>query len=229
MFPEKDFYSDIDPEAMKPGQLCRVVVPIISEIPKIFDVKRHDPEEHTKIDFILRNADPHKDFKGSEKNLPLKHLGLRSNEELLAQRAKRRPGIIISAGADTYPEITKLLRQTGKKHLQENSIFVIPCYSTVTSTNISGFIPEMVARIRCLLYRQFFYLPSRMGLKESIARFDRIQVIPRRNPAAIEPMNISLSEKVLNLFIAIFLYCISGIEDEDLAAIRELAREAYNG
>lgn len=229
MFPVKEFYSEADHKAMQPGQLCRVVVPHISEIPQILDVERAEPEEHTKIKFALRNANPDKDFRASDRNLPIKYLNLKSNEELLIQRAKKRPGIILSNGMDTYPEITKLLRQKGKKHLQEDSIFVIPCYSTVTYGNTSGFIPEMVSRIRCLLYRQFFYLPPHIGLKESVARFDRIQVIPGRNPAAIELEKIALSKKVFDFFIALFLYCISGIEDQDTSVIRELVRNAYSG
>ena len=66
-----------------------------------------------------------------------------------------------------------------------------------------------------------------IGLKEGIARFDRIQVVIGDHPAAITPMEIGLSLKMCSLFMAMFLYCISGAEDEELTALRVILREAY--
>lgn len=104
---------------------------------------------------------------------------------------------------------------------------MIPAYSIESATNLGGFPSEMVARIRCLVYRQFFYFPDCLPhFKEGIARFDRIQTVIGRDPSSIEPIGIVLSQEVLSLFLAIFWYCISGIEDEDLKAARELAMAA---
>jgi hypothetical protein len=84
----------------------------------------------------------------------------------------------------------------------------------------------MVARIRCLIYRQFFYFPESSFFKEGVARFDRIQVIPGRDPSAIEPFGIALSQEVFTLFLAMFVYCVTGIEEGDLRDIRALVRDA---
>ena len=93
---------------------------------------------------------------------------------------------------------------------------------------MTGFPPEMVARIRCLLYRQFFYYPTKApSMTEGIARFDRIQVIIGRDPAAIKPIDLALSKDLFDIFLAMFLYCISGEESEDLAALRAITKEAY--
>jgi hypothetical protein len=227
-FPKEKFYTSIDPRKFLPGQFCWVVTPHIAAIPQILDVERISPEEHEEIRFYLRNANRPRDFKVDDRTLPIKNLNLRAHEELLVQRAKKRLAIILSAEADIFPEIERLLRKKAKKHLQEDILFVIPAYSIETSTSFSGYPPEMVARIRCLIYRQFFYFPNCLPhFKEGIARFDRIQVIVGRDISAIEPLNISLSQEVFSVFLARFYYCISGIEDEDLRTIRELANEAF--
>ena len=189
-FPPDEFYTTIDPRQYKQGQFCWIVTPIINPVPQILDVERRSPEEHEEVKFILRNANRDGDFRAADRTLPIKHLHLRAHEELLVQRAKKRPGIILSAGLDSYPEITALLRAKGKKHLQEDSLFVIPCYGTESIDNPEGFPPEMVVRIRCLLYRQFFYLPPCLAIGESIARFDRIQVVVGKDRSAIEPLEL---------------------------------------
>jgi hypothetical protein len=223
------FYTKTDPKRFKNGQICWIVSPYINEIPQILTVERNKSEEHHEFKFDLRNVDPDNDFKPSkERTLPIKYLSLESTEELIIQKAKKRPAIIISSDLDAFPEITKLLRQYGKKHLQEDSLFLIPCYSVETQDDRHGFPSAMVARIRCLLYRQFFYIPYHTPLKsESIARLDRIQVIVGKHRAAIEPTDICLSDDVFQLFLAQFIFCVSGIEEKEFAAIRSLVKEAY--
>jgi hypothetical protein len=226
-FPVSDFYTTVDPGQYKQGQFCWIVTPAIDPVPQILDVERSGPEEHDEVKFQLRNANRPGDFRAADRTLPIKRLNLRAHEELLIQRAKKRPGIILSDSLDIFPEVTALLKPKGKKHLQEDSLFVIPCYSIETLENLSGFPAEMVIRIRCLLYRQFFYIPAKTPIGESIARFDRIQVIVGKDRSAIEPMGLRLSDDVFNLFLSLFFYCISGAEDSDLATIRTLTKEVY--
>lgn len=223
------FYSKTDPQNFKNGQICWIVSPYIKEIPQILDVERNKAEEHDDFKFVLKNVDPDKDFKPSAKRtLPIKYLNLESTEELLIQKAKKRPAIVISSGLDIFPEITKLLRQKGKKHLQEDSLFLIPCYGVETQDDGRGFPAEMVTRIRCLLYRQFFYIPYHSPLtSESIARLDRIQIIVGRHRASIEPTDLCLSDDVFQIFLAQFMFCISGIEEEEFSTIRSLVQETY--
>jgi len=51
----------------------------------------------------------------------------------------------------------------------------------------------------------------------------------KKEKAAIEPTDLCLSDDVLNFFIAMLLYCMTGITDDDLAAIRQLTTEKYLG
>jgi hypothetical protein len=229
LYPLKEYYTRINPKLLKRGQLCWIVTPHIEKIPRILDVERDKAEEHDYFRFILRNVDPDNDFRASSKRtLPLKYLNLDSTEALLAQKAKKRPAIIISSDLDICPDITKLLKQEGKSHLQEDSLFLIPCYGTETLNDRKGFPQEMVVRIRCMLYRQFFYLPQCAPLKEeSVARLDRVQVVIGRHRAAIEPTDLCLSENVLQVLMSLFIFCISGIEEGELTVIRSLLKESY--
>lgn len=229
LYSPDEFYTNVKKTDFVPGQFCWVVVPYISPIPQILDVERSDPEEHDEVRFKLRNANRSNDFCKIDRNLPIKNLNLRSNEELLTQRAKKRPGIILSAEIDTFSDVEKLLRRKGKKHLQEDCMFVVPCYGIETPDKGSGFPSEMVSRIRCCLYRQFFYCPAYPLLPgEHIARFDRVQVVIGKDPASIEPLEFALAPEPFDIFLAMFLFCISGEEDGDLEAVRQITKKCYD-
>lgn len=230
LYPPDEFYEPVDIREFKPGQFCWIPTPHIGPIPLILDIERSSPEEHEKVNFVIRNARPDKDFHRRDRTLPIKYLNLKSHEELLARRARKRPGIILSSEIDRFPELDNLLKRKGKSHLQEDCLFVIPGYSIEREPGETGFPREIAARTRCLLYRQFFYFPTKTPhLSEGIARFDRIQVVVGRDPAAIKPIDISLSKEVFTLFLALFMYCISGEESPELKAVKEIVREAYPG
>jgi hypothetical protein len=226
-YPLPSYFKEIDKRSFVPGQFCRIVSPFILPIPQILDVERKAPEEHSEIKFELRNANRPGDFTSRDRILPIKNLQLKSNEELLIQRAKKRPAIILCSEVDLFPEVSILLRRRGKKHCQEDSIFVLPCYHAESMDDPSGVPMEIIKRCRCLIYRQFFYIPECPKLQEGIARFDRIQVICGRNHSAIEPMDLALSDEVFAILRALFIFCITGIQDEDLGAFRDLIRESY--
>lgn len=229
LYPQEEFYKSVSPQSFCQGQFCWLPVPHINPIPCILDVQRNLPEQHDVVKFEFRRADQPNDFRTNDRNLPIKRLNLRSNEELLVQRAKRRPGIIISSELDLYPDVEELLREKRKSHLQEDSLFIIPCYSIESVTSLSGFPPEMVTKIRCLFYRQFFFFPTFKKIDEGVARFDRIQVVVSRDRAAIQPMEIALADEVFNLFVGMFIYSTTGIEDGNIAAARAIVKEAYPG
>lgn len=226
LYTTDEFFESASVKDFKLGQFCWVPIPNPNPIPRILDVRRSEPEEHEEVKFELRLANRRDDFKKSDRSLPIKYLNLKSNEELLTQTCKKRPAIIISLDVECFPDIERLLRQKGKKHQQQDCMFVVPCYSVQKEEYGSGFIQPIVARTKCLLYRQFFYVPRSKRFSELIARFDRIQVVIDRSPSAIEPTDISLSNELFNLFLAMFLYCISGRTDENLEDVKSLVQEA---
>jgi len=227
LYTKEEFYTATDPKDFRIGQICWVPIPNPDPIPRILDVQRNTPEGHEDVKFELRLGNQRDDFKKRDRSLPIKYLNMRSNEELLAQTCKKRPSIILATEVECYPNIAKILRQKGKKHQQQDCIFVIPCYSAQVEEYGAGFIQPIVERTKCLMYRQFFYLYPWHGTKDLIARFDRVQVVIDRSPASIEPTNVRLSEEVFNLFLSMFLFCISGKTNKLLEDIKELVCDVY--
>lgn len=228
LYTKDEFYTSTEPKDFKIGQICWVPIPNPDPIPRILDVRRNTPEEHEEVKFELRLGNKKNDFKMRDRSLPIKYLNIRSNEELLAQTCKKRPAIILANEVECYPGIAKMLRQSGKKHQQQECMFVIPCYSIQVEKYGTGFIQPIVERAKCLMYRQFFYLYPLFSNKDLIARFDRIQVVIDRSPASIEPTDVSLSEEIFNLFLSMFLFCISGKTNKLLNDVKELVRSAYS-
>ena len=228
LYTNDEFFEPVNRNEFRVGQICWVPTPNPDPIPRILDVQRNVPEEHTKIDFEIRLANQSKDFRQRDRSLPIKYLNLRSNEELLVQSCKKRPAIILASGVECFIDIANLLRQKGKKHQQQDCIFVIPCYSVQNEEYGTGVIQPIVARTQCLMYRQFFYIPPSKTYTELIARFDRIHVVIDRTPASIEPSDVCLSGEIFNLFLSMFLFCISGETNRLLDDVKELVREAYS-
>jgi len=226
LYTTEEFFDHTDFNAFKIGQFCWVPVPSPDPIPRILDIQRNNAEEHEEVKFELRLANSRNDFKKRDRSLPIKYLNLKSNEELLTQKCKKRLAIILSSEVECFTDIAKLLKQKGKKHQQQDCMFVVPCYSVQKEQYGTGFIHPIVARAQCLLYRQFFYVPQSKRFSELIARFDRIQVVIDKSRAAIEPTDVCLSEELFNLFLAMFLSCISGRTDENLEAVKSLLQEA---
>ncbi len=222
------YYVPVSGKVIETGHFCRVIAPHIQPVPQILDVERSNPEEHEKVHFSIRNANKSSDFRVSERILPLQYLRLRSNEELLIQKSKRRPAIVMSCEADVDVEVDRILRQQGKRHLQEKFFYVIPCYSTQKEGFGPGFPPVMMQRINCLLYRQFFPCPSHSPIREAVARLDRLQVVVGNDPNAISSMGIRLADEPFATLRAMLIYCLTGESNPHLDAIKNLLQSVYH-
>jgi len=187
------------------GQFCYIAAFQLEVVPWVLEVKRSDPTGHLNIDFDVRKLSE-KDYCRTEE-LPIYYLGLRYNEELIVQKSKRRPGIIIASENIIFDDISHILKNK-KKHLQQKCVLVVPIFSRSTTISPSGFPPEMVARIKALMYKQYFYCPQPpKGFKtiEGISRLDRIQVIATSsfpsNKRVFEPVNMAFTDEVTAVFI----------------------------
>jgi hypothetical protein len=214
------------------GQLCWVVSPHIYPIPKIMEVERADPQEHFATKFSIRDMNPKTDFKVKHR-LPIKALGLRDTEELLIQRAKIRPAIIVGVGITRFPDVAKMLRPMGLEHLQHESIVTVPLFGIQTAEHPGGFPPVMVARIRGLMYRQFFFCPQARSplTSDSVARLDRLQVVfhessPGVKSPGYDPTPCALSPDALGVIMAMLRTQFGSPSEEHLEAVRSLAMEA---
>lgn len=188
------------------GQFCYIAAFQLDVVPWVLEVKRSDPTGHIKLNFDIRKL-CEKDYSRTE-DLPLYHIWLRYNEELIVHKSKRRPGIIIASENIIFDDVSNILKDKKKKHLQQKCILVVPLFSKETTISPIGFPPEMVARIKALMYKQFFYCPQPpRGFKsiEGVARLDRIQVIATSsfpsNRRVFEPVNMALTDEVNAVFV----------------------------
>jgi hypothetical protein len=203
------------------GQFCWVPVTHLDTIPRILDVERADPQEHYATKFSIRNMTDG-DFK-KKTRLPIKALSLRETEELVIHRAKRRPAVIISGETTIFDDLKTLLRQMGRKHLQEESLIVAPLYSVESGDHEGGFPPIMVARIRALMYKQFFFCPKENSplTADSIMRLDRLHAIFPKHPAYI-PEPYSLSAEALGVLMSMLRSLFGAKEEPEFKALKEL-------
>lgn len=206
------------------GHLVWCPVPHLEEVPRILEVERASSEEHFASNFeIVQMTSNH--FKKKQK-LPIKLLSLGETEELLISKAKNRPCVVVSMPNTTFrdPPITKEVGT--RRHLQDTSVILAPVYGIQTPVNQSGFPPIMTARIRALLYSQFFYLPrscpkTKISIgKEGIVRLDRLfAASPSRG---MELMDKKLAEEPLLFLLAMLRERMGGAPDENLTTVREI-------
>ena len=216
------------------GQFCYIASAQLDVIPWVMEVQRADPTGHKNIKFNIRKLCSGDYCRKTE--LPLYYLTLRHNEELIIQKSKRRPGIIISAENIAFEDITNILRTKKKKHLQQECLLVVPLFSMETTLSHTGFPPEMVSRIKALMYNQFFYCPQiPIGFNriEGIARLDRVQIIIKSsfpgNRRVFEPIDIAFTDEVTVIFINMlreWLGIRGNSEDiENLRTVRNIVSE----
>jgi hypothetical protein len=206
------------------GQLCWVPIPYLEKVPFLLDIERADPTEHYATKFTLRQIRS-SDFR-SKQRLPLKLLNLRDTEELLAQRAKRRLAIIVAADYTLFSDLERVLKQRAQRHLQEQSVLVAPLYGGEGPDHPGGVPAAMMARVKALMYRQFFYCPAHGSpqVYEALVRLDRLQSVMPHFPT-YEPIPLALSPEALGVLMGVIRGLFGAPDDEDLGALKELLKE----
>lgn len=219
------FYQSLDLKALKNrpvvGQFCWIAAPHIDTIPRIMDVQRESPNEHLATRFKIRNMTD-QDFRKKQK-LPIISLTLRETEELLIQKAKKRLAITVAADNTIFDDIQETV--AGREHLQQDNILVLPLYGIESAGHEGGFPPVIVARIKALMYRQFFYCPYKSPVYEAVVRLDRIQPVIPHYPGWT-PENIGLSDEALVVLMGMLREYFGAPQDQDMKALREIVQEA---
>jgi hypothetical protein len=219
------FYQSLDLKVLKNkpvvGQFCWIASPHIDRIPRIMDVERQSPTEHYATKFKIRNMTD-QDFRRKQK-LPIWSLTLRETEELFLQKSKKRLAITIAAENTVFDDVKEAV--TAREHLQEENILVLPLYGIESAGHEGGFPPVMVARIKALMYRQFFYCPYNARVYEAVIRLDRIQPVIPLYPGWT-PTDIALSGEALGVLMGTLREYFGAPQDEDLKALRDIVQEA---
>jgi hypothetical protein len=227
------FYEILSPQEFKQkptlGQLCWVPSPHLNVIPQVLEIQRADPAEHNIGQFKIRNVQGN-DFQRKDE-LPLYKLKLRLHEELIIQKAKRRPAIVLITTNTIFQNIRDILKTEGKPHLQEDSILVLPIYIIEKPEHPGGFPPIMTTRIKALQYNQFFYCPRTPGkeLIEGVARLDRLQIVFPGHRASYNPVPIKLKRDALVILVEMLRewLCIKGSPENEkyLSSLQEILKE----
>jgi len=186
------------------GQICSIPGIFPDTIPQVIEAHRHDKRDHSEADFNIRNL-KETDY-GPKDTLPIKNLNIKSGEELLAVRSKRRPAIIIRPDTYISAAVAKMLPSMGKKHLQQPDTFIaLPLFSAQVDGAGTGFPSKMICRIKVLMYPQYFYVPpsndKSIPIKEGVIRLDRIQVIVSRDPAVLQMRKYAISGDALEVLL----------------------------
>ena len=110
--------------------------------------------------------------------------------------------------------------------MQEESLIVAPLNSVESCDHEGGFPPVMVARIRALMYKQFFFCPKGNSplAADSIMRLDRLQTVIPDYPGFISEA-FSLGSESLGVLMAMLRSLFGAKEESDFEALKELVLE----
>ncbi|WP_143595757.1 hypothetical protein [Tamilnaduibacter salinus] len=194
------------------GQFVWVPVPERDGKPWVADVVRSAPTSHDSAELTIRRYDSQQDFQGKGSRLPIHALNLTDNHELMISRAKKRLCLIVgqTEGADPYslpegPQRNKALNAFHRHYI------LAPLYSVSSPAKATSFGSVMSARIRCLMYPEFFWLPKTPSIirENSVARLDHLLTDPLIH--GVSPENHFISDEARG-FIADQLRILCGDE-----------------
>lgn len=167
--------------------------------PQIADAKRSDPHSHTKADIVIRSINDKVDFRGKPDRLPLYAMSLQQTEELLVVRAKKRPCVVLARTDGVNHKTLPAGQQGMALNAFGEAYLMAPIYSVSTAAKARSFGPVMTARVRCMMYPQFVYVPqSGLTIKDhGVIRLDR--TFWSHLLGASEPQNLFLTTDTLGI------------------------------
>jgi hypothetical protein len=174
-----------------------------------------DQKLHTAKNFQITTA-PGDAFRRA---LPYTFPPLKSNEEFLALKAKRRPVVLLQP---PDPSLRTVGKSTGDMKIVRHLCVVAPIFSIVDEVGYSKVPEEFRNRVRQLEYLQFTFLPTGGPLSlDSILRLDELQSVAINN---LERTDFCLSNEVNAIFRSQVGFFMSGIGGEDFLGYRELLK-----
>lgn len=190
--------------------------------PLIADVRRSDPHTHTQADFVARPVDDKVDFRGKEGRLPIHSLNLAQTAEVVLARAKKRPCVILGMTDGVDYRGLPVGQQGKAMNAFDSAYWLAPLYSISTGQKQRSFGPVMTARVKCMMYPEFMYVPqSGLILKNpGVIRLDRM--FWSFLMGACDPQDLFLSQDVLGMCKSQLCLLFGGTPDPDYLNLRDL-------
>jgi hypothetical protein len=154
------------------------------------------------------------------RNAPLSNPPLKTYEEFLVVRAKKRPAIVIS----TIPALPKLPQVRHAEKMMQPVYLLAPLYSLYNDDKKAKVHQDLVNRIRRLDYPHIFFIPKEegSGIKDSFCRFDKIC---GSFLGHIRPDEICLNKQVHELFFSQLNTYIGGVLQQEFKKAHELLHD----
>lgn len=206
-----DYYRDPTPD-IEPGAICWGPSLYLVEGLSALRVQYVEPGNEKNVLLKLVSSRDTKLFDHE----PIKHPSVRKTEEFLAVKAKVRGLIVLSLRSDPVEG------RFGGYGFPESYV-VAPIYTfQIGETREEGeedYDPEFVERVKYFVYHQFFYLPTsdHYGIRESFARFDRLQVVARRN---LDRPQVRLTLNALTVQQDLLIYYLTGVPEQNIEDVR---------
>lgn len=219
------WWEKTNSKSIERGFLVKAFLPHVDQVPyTIIPKGRKKANIHDEALVQIRELDIK--HPRTREDLPVAAMSLYQNEIWSAYRAKKRPCLVLG-------KTKKKVDQSDRKGMPHRStaqtLLVVPYYGVDQDGTRAGYNPELVDRIRHIVYPQFYLdmLPLG-GPKESIARFDQIQPVGRISNS-YETTGFKLRVEALSIVDEVFhLYMHDEVsESEDLIDFLNLIKETY--
>lgn len=219
------YYDDTRKQSDKHevGQIVFTPVTYTERRHSLYSIRRSDSTDHNAASFEFRSLKDDVDFRKKTDRLPIKALALGETEELLAIKAKMRPCLII-AKLDKLD--LKSLPEGTQKNMALNSFdsvyLLAPIYSISSGAKVTTFGPVMTARIKCMMYPEFVYVPANASTFQTpkVIRLDRI--FWSHLIACTEPCATFFSKEIMGICWSQIKIIAGENPSQDYSDLREL-------
>ncbi len=230
----ESFYNDAVTSGIKKGSIVFTPVLFMDSTRFVLSVERNsvDIDTHDGGNFIIEKLDYDKHFRQQATTLPVYNIGLRINEELLVNKAKMRPCVVLSVENENIEKPTE--NDNAVPALNKQSLFLLPLYGFDKGvTEISKYSPVMRKRIMCLQYNKLFFFPKDTGGRNSVTKdsFGRLDMCFTASRSYVKTTGREISSVymgLLDLYVASYLHMVTSDEIYDNGKmLLELAQEQY--
>ena len=171
----------------------------------------------------IRDQEKH-DFRGKENRLPIKGLKLDVTQEVVITRAKLRPCLVIGCCEGINPHT---IPEGPQRKLAANfhpMFLLAPVFHVSHASEQGSFGPIVTARIKCLMYPEFFYLRQSGGYLKvpSVARLDRMFLQAPHPGLGFELTDLFVNADIFSLVLGQVKYLLGQAMSSEQQEVRDL-------